>query len=99
MYVFESKTFKDYVISHPEAESNQKGINFVNLLSHEMFYIFYEVIDQNRLRYYPNYFNDNMFKGRNLLYYWANEKNPLFMITGGIATGLVNHDFTVNIPD
>jgi hypothetical protein len=99
MYVFESTKFKDYVQSHPEAESNQRGINFVNLFSHEMFYIFYEVLDQSRLRYYPGYFNNNMFKGHNLLYYWGDDANPMFMIAGGIASGLVNPDFTINISE
>jgi hypothetical protein len=99
MYVFESTKFKDYVRSHPEAESSQRGINFVNLFSHELFYIFYEVVDQTRLRYYPGYFNDNMFRGHNLLYYWGDDANPMFMIAGGIASGLVNPDFTVNIPE
>ena len=28
-----------------------------------------------------------MFKGSNLFEYWANENNPMFMLTQGIASG------------
>ena len=29
-----------------------------------------------------------MFRGKNLYSYWANENNPLFLITFGISEGL-----------
>jgi len=28
-----------------------------------------------------------MFKGNNLFSYWANENNPMFLLTWGIASG------------
>jgi hypothetical protein len=99
MYIVNSDEFKEFVTSHPESDSNRTGINFVNLFKYEAFYSFYQAVDQSRLKYYPEYFNDNIFKGHNLLYYWGNKNNPLFLLTHGIAEGLVNPDLTFNIPN
>jgi hypothetical protein len=33
-----------------------------------------------------------MFKGKNMYAYWANENNPLFLLTYGIAEGVVGGD-------
>ena len=34
----------------------------------------------------------NMFKGSNLYSYWANEFNPLFLLTFGIANSLFTNE-------
>jgi hypothetical protein len=79
-------SFKDYVRSHKEDDTDSiEGINFVSLLKHSNFYSFYENSDDSNLTYYSKYFNDHMFKGKNLYAYWANENNPMFLLTWGIA--------------
>jgi hypothetical protein len=52
----------------------------------------YEKIDKQDLKFYKKYFEDYMFKGKNLYSYWANENNPMFLLTFGIAGGLVTGD-------
>lgn len=88
MYVINDDTFKDFVKSHPASdESSTLGINFVSLLKHEDFYKFYDALDKTNMKYYKVYFDDYMFKGKNLYYYWATEHNPLFLLTWSIASG------------
>lgn len=97
MYSVQSDEFSEFVKSHPSSEkTDTKGINFVSLLKYEMFYSYYDSIDVARLKYYPTYFNEYMFKGKNLYHYWATEKNPLFLLTYGIASGMVTSSFTIN---
>ena len=62
------------------------GINWVSLLKNEEFYGFYSKIDPTALKYYTKYFNDYMFKGKNLYSFWANEHNPMFLLTWGIVS-------------
>ena len=64
------------------------GINFLSLLKYEPFYIYYSKIKQSNLKFYTKYFNEYMFKGKNLYEYWATENNPLFLISFGISEGL-----------
>jgi hypothetical protein len=88
MYVINSPEFKDFVMSHPINEDNTTvGINFVSLLKHEYFYKFFDVIDQSNLQVYKAYYDQNMFKGNNLYSFWANENNPMFILTRAIAEG------------
>jgi hypothetical protein len=97
MYCIKSDEFVEFVKSHPEStKTDTKGINFVNLLKYEVFYAYYDSIDVSNLKYYPTYFNDYMFKGKNLYYYWATAQNPLFLLTHGIASGIVKSNFTIN---
>ena len=72
------------------------GINFVNLIKHEHFYLFYDMIDHSQLKYYQGYFDDYMFKGKNLYTYWAHENNPLFLISFGIAEGVEIKDYIID---
>jgi hypothetical protein len=88
MYIINDNTFKEFVTSHEPAEdASTAGINFVSLLKHEVFYAFYETIDKSNMKYYKVYFDDYVFKGKNLYHYWANEANPLFLLTWSIASG------------
>jgi hypothetical protein len=89
-YTLNDDTFKDYVRSFTEDSTDSpEGINFVSLLKHPEFYTFYESVNESNLTYYSKYFNDYMFKGQNLYSYWASENNPMFLLTWGIATGIV----------
>jgi hypothetical protein len=93
MYSIDNEEFKNFVESHTLDETNcLKGVNFVSLLKHETFYNLYEKIDKQDLKFYKKYFEDYMFKGKNLYSYWANENNPMFLLTFGIAGGLVTGD-------
>jgi hypothetical protein len=74
--------------SFPEDDTKDlTGINFVNLLKYESFYLFYANVIEHHKTYYKSYFNEYMFKGNNLFSYWANVNNPMFLITSAIATG------------
>lgn len=91
LYTVNAPELKEYVESFPKNDtSTTEGINFVSILKHQEFYEFYNVVDQPGLQYYSTYFSQNMFKGSTLYAYWANENNPMFLITFGIASGTMN---------
>lgn len=93
MYSIDNEEFKNFVESHTLDETNcLKGVNFVSLLKHKEFYNLYGKMEQKDLKFYKKYFEDYMFKGKNLYSYWANENNPMFLLTFGIAGGLVTGD-------
>jgi hypothetical protein len=90
MHIIENDMFKEFVSSfETDSSSELIGVNFISLLKHENFYSFYNNTDKNSLKFYTHYFNDYMFKGKNMYAYWANENNPLFLLTYGIAEGLI----------
>jgi hypothetical protein len=93
MYIVNVPEFKQFVESHPIDEtSSLEGVNFVSLLKHEQFYVFYQKIKQENLTFYKNYFEANIFKGLNLYSYWANSANPMFLLTFGLAEGIVSSE-------
>ena len=59
-------------------------------MKNEEFFYFYQILDTSNLRYYSRYFSENMFKGRNLYSFWANNNNPMFLITWGILEEKIN---------
>jgi hypothetical protein len=77
-------------------EQDLVGINFVNLIKHEHFYLFYDNVNMDEVKYYQSYFNDYMFKGKNLYSFWANENNPLFLLSFGIGAGVEIKDYFVD---
>jgi hypothetical protein len=92
LYTVDSEELKDYVKTFKEDNtSSTEGINFVSLLKNPNFYMFYNSIDENNLTYYSTYFEEYMFKGSNLYSYWANENNPMFMLTWSIVSGELNY--------
>jgi hypothetical protein len=93
MHIIENDMFKEFVSSfETDSSSELTGVNFISLLKHENFYSFYNNTDKESLKFYTHYFNDYMFKGKNMYSYWANENNPLFLLTYGIAEGVVKGD-------
>lgn len=89
MAIVNEESFKEFAKSFPEDDTeNLEGVNFVSLLKNHEFYCFYEKIEKKTLKYYTHYFNDYMFKGKNMYSYWANENNPLFLLTYGVSEGL-----------
>lgn len=73
-------------------DDSSKGINFVNLLKHEVFYNFFSSFDKSKLKYYSNFFENSVFKGKNLYHYWANENNTMFILTWSIANPNIDLD-------
>lgn len=91
MYIINSPECKQFAESFEiNNDDSADGINFVSLLKNPDFYEFYTLIDYSRLKFYSHYFNDYMFKGKNMYSFWANENNPMFLLTYGISSGLVD---------
>lgn len=87
-YIVNAPELKEYAESFPHDDTNDvEGINFISLLKHGHFYSFYSSVNTDRLKFYTKYFNDYMFKGKNLFEYWGNKENPMFLLTWGIAEG------------
>jgi hypothetical protein len=90
MYMINSEEFRNYAKSFEKNDTNEIfGINFISLLKNERFYLFYNKII-SKLKFYTHYFDDYMFKGKNMYSYWAVDKNPMFLITWAIAAGKGN---------
>jgi hypothetical protein len=91
LYIIEAEEFKLFVESHPEDQTANSftGINFVSLLKHSKTYDLFQAIDVSKLKFYKKYFQDYMFKGKNLFHYWATEHNPMFLLAYGITNNLV----------
>ena len=88
LYSVNSDEFKDYAKSFPKDDTNSlDGINFVSLLKHERFYLFFKNINNDIVKFYTRYFEDYMFRGKNLFSYWSNENNPMFLLTWNIVDG------------
>lgn len=91
VWTIDSNELKEWVEKHPEDNADSsKFVNFVSLLKHEEFYLYFEAIDKSTIKNYKFLFNEYCFKGKNLYTYWANENNPMFLLTWGISSGLVN---------
>jgi hypothetical protein len=88
MFIINSDETKQFAESFPLDDTNDiSGVNFISLLKHAEFYSLYQKIDQSKLKFYKNYFNEYMFKGKNMYSFWANPNNPLFLLTFAIGTG------------
>lgn len=90
MYIVENEHFKEFIDGFEKDDSSDLiGVNFISMLKNEYFYSFYGNTNQKNLKFYEHYFNDYMFKGKNMYSYWANQNNPLFLLTYGIAEGMI----------
>lgn len=82
--------FNTFVDAAPKDDTDSLvGVNFVSLLKYEELGQII-VDDDNNLDEcinYTKYFNDYMFKGKNLFSYWANPNNILFLQTWSIGSG------------
>lgn len=88
LHIVKEGAFKEYVEQHPKDDTDElEGINFISILNNTRFFEYYGKVDDKNLTYYTKYFNDYMFRGKNLFEYWANENNPLFLLTWDIAEG------------
>lgn len=82
-YTIDDENFKKAVANdYPKfSDDFLIGVNFVSLLKYPDFYDFYTSVNKDNLKYHEQYFNNYMFKGRNLYNFWANSANPVFLIT------------------
>jgi hypothetical protein len=97
MYIIEHDEFKQFVNSFPIDETESlEGVNFLSLIKHQELYETFQNVDQEKLKFYKNYFNNYMFKGKNLFHYWSNENNPLFLLTYGISENLFSNQDYIN---
>ena len=93
MYTVDAPEFKEYVERFPKnSDESLEGVNFISLLKHVPFFEWYASINEDDLEFYTSYFDNYMFKGHNLYSYWANENNPMFLLTWGIASETVNSE-------
>jgi hypothetical protein len=93
MFIIKKEEAQDFVKLFPVVENDDlKGINFVSLLKHEIFYDLITTIDPKNLLYYKEYFENNVFKGKNLFEFWSNEKNALFLLTFGMMENIIKID-------
>jgi hypothetical protein len=91
VYTLQLEETSAHVESHPIDETDDiTGINFLGLLKHEDFYYYFNGAKQENVKFYKKYFNDYMFKGNNLFTYWANENNPMFLLTDAVASGTMD---------
>jgi len=72
------------------------GINFVSLLKHPRFFDYFCYLPPTP-KYFTKYFNDYMFKGNNLFYYWARQHNPIHTFMFGLVTGKLDPEFYSNL--
>ena len=81
--------FSEHVTTFERDETDDiQGINFVSLLKHKDLYSIYSAGNKITPKYYVKYFEEYMFKGKNLFSYWANENNPMFLMTYNLANDI-----------
>lgn len=91
VYTLQLEETSAHVESYPLDDTDDiTGINFLGLLKHEDFFYYFNGAKQENVKFYKKYFNDYMFKGNNLFTYWANENNPMFLLTDAIASGTMD---------
>ena len=88
LYAVQEDSFKEFVKQQPEERFDIiKGMNFVHVFKYTDFFMFYDKLESKNLKFMPQLFDEYIFKGKNLYSYWANENNPMFLLTWGIASG------------
>jgi hypothetical protein len=93
MYIIGDNCFEEFLDKFEKDDTdNLQGINFVSLLKNDYFFTFYQKMSGQPLKFYNKLFTEYMIKGKNMYSYWANENNPMFLLTFGITQGLVTGD-------
>ena len=89
LHTLDLENVQEFIQTAPrDSTDTLVGVNFVSLLKYEEIYSFIVETNLEDCVYFEKYFNEYMFKGRNLYAYWANENNPVFLTTWGVATGV-----------
>lgn len=76
---------------HDDSDSLE-GINWVSLLKHEKFFLFFGEVSAENLKFYTKYFEHYMFRGKNLFSFWANRNNPMYLLSLGAMSGAVTQE-------
>ena len=88
MTTINDETISSVVEHFPLDETaDTKGINFVHLFDNPLFPLTMNVISENLVKNYTKYFNDYMFKGKNLFAYWSIPENDVHVLTTALADG------------
>jgi hypothetical protein len=96
-YTINDNEYKEHIKTSSAYDKNFViGVNFVSLLKYEDFYDFFTTVDPGNFKYHEAYFDDYIFKGKNLYYYWANTSNPVFIMTWAIETGRFDSDMFID---
>lgn len=81
-----NQQFQEIVEEFPEdLDDGVVGINFVQLIKHELFPLLLEGVKPEELTWNKTFFNDYVFAGSNLFTYFSVKENPLFL---GLLCGL-----------
>lgn len=80
--------YKEWIDELPvDNDDSREGINFVSLMKYPSLYgLLGEAKDEHTMNN-PTFFNEPIFKGNNLFFYWAHEQNPLFLFQKAIVDG------------
>jgi len=83
--------YKEWLNDLPvDEDDSRSGINFVSCMKHEsLYHLLGEALDEHTM-FNPTFFNEPIFKGNNLFYYWAHENNPVFLFQNAISTGQIS---------
>ena len=90
LHTVDLEELNNFVDAAPKDETDSLvGVNFVSLLKYEELghIITGDGNNLDECMIYTKYFNDYMFKGKNLYSYWANKNNVLFLQTWAVASG------------
>lgn len=91
MSIVDSEEFRTFAHQFEADDTDDRvGINFISLLKHPDLYATYGKVDRSKLKYYTKYFEEYMFKGKNMYSFWANENNPMFVLTYNVSGGLID---------
>ena len=71
-------------------DEDYSGINFISILKDGQFISLLLNSNQENFKFYENFYKKNIYKGKNLFDFWANEKNMLFVITFNLAENLLS---------
>jgi len=89
LYIVNDENCKKFAESHEHDDTKSlEGINWVSLLKNADFYDYYNNADIVNVKFFENYFNEYMFKGKNLYDFWANANNPMFLLMWGFVTSV-----------
>lgn len=90
--IYSIEDFKDKVKEEFETidDYDYCGVNFVQLFKYEDTQVLLTNQDLN-VYYFEKQFNEPMFKGANIFYYWQTEENTMAIMAWGISTGEIKH--------
>ena len=99
MITINAPEVQDFINRFPKDESEDfTGINFCHLLKHEEMYLIYDKIKLENLTNFTKFFQEYVFKGKNLFHFWSNIHNPMFLFTSAVANGQIINDKEIIIP-